>query len=243
MMVGVAVNLKKMKQLLTSVLILCFCSTSAQTLDHSKWTEILQIYVADNGAVNYKELHKNQETLNAYLNDLALNAPKDNWSKAEKMAYWINAYNAYTIQLILNNYPTESIKDIRDPWGQTFFEIGGKTMSLNTIEHKILRPMGDSRIHFAIVCASESCPKLLNCAYEAESLTDQLDQAAREFITDASKNNITASKITISKIFKWFKSDFPKEDAFISYLNKYSAENISPEAKINFQTCNWSLNE
>jgi hypothetical protein len=243
MMVGVAVNLKKMKQLLTSVLILCFCSTSAQTLDHSKWTEILQIYVADNGAVNYKELHKNQETLNAYLNDLALNAPKDNWSKAEKMAYWINAYNAYTIQLILNNYPTESIKDIRDPWGQTFFEIGGKTMSLNTIEHKILRPMGDSRIHFAIVCASESCPKLLNCAYEAKSLTDQLDQAAREFINDPSKNSITASKITISKIFKWFKSDFPKGDAFINYLNKYSTVNIPPDTKINFQTYNWSLNE
>ncbi|MDB9873886.1 DUF547 domain-containing protein [Flavobacteriaceae bacterium] len=232
-----------MKRFLIYSLLLCFCTAGAQTIDHSKWTEILQFYVAENGNVNYKGLQKNRKSLNAYLNNLAQNAPEENWSKAEKMAYWINAYNAYTIQLILNNYPTESIKDIKDPWGQTFFEIGGKTMSLNTIEHEILRPMGDPRIHFAIVCASESCPKLLNCAYEAKSLTDQLDQAAREFINDTSKNSISESKITISKIFKWFKSDFPKGDAFINYLNKYSTVKIFPDININYKTYNWSLNE
>ena len=232
-----------MNRFLIYSLLLCFCTASAQKMDHSEWTKILQLHVSDTGKVNYKGLLNNQESLSKYLDALALNAPKDNWSKAQKMAYWINAYNAYTIQLILDNYPTESIKDISDPWGQSFFKIDGKTMSLNTIEHEILRPMGDSRIHFAIVCASESCPKLLNCAYEAETLTDQLDQAAREFINDASKNSLTPSKITISKIFKWFKSDFPKGDAFITYLNKYSTVNISSEAKINFQTYNWSLNE
>ncbi len=232
-----------MKRFLIYSLLLCFCTTSAQKLDHSKWTDILQSYVAENGAVNYKELQKNPKPLNAYLSHLATNAPKDNWSKVEKMAFWINAYNAYTIQLILDNYPTESIKDIRDPWGQTFFEIGGKTMALNTIEHEILRPMGDPRIHFAIVCASESCPKLLNCAYESKTLTDQLDQAAREFINDTSKNSISESKITISKIFKWFKSDFPKGDAFITYLNKYSTATLFPDTNINYKTYNWSLNE
>ncbi|MDA9970442.1 DUF547 domain-containing protein [Flavobacteriaceae bacterium] len=232
-----------MKRFLIYSLLLCFCTAGAQTIDHSKWTEILQFYVAENGNVNYKGLQKNRKSLNAYLNNLAQNAPEENWSKAEKMAYWINAYNAYTIQLILNNYPTESIKDIKDPWGQTFFEIGGKMISLNTIEHEILRPMGDPRIHFAIVCASESCPKLLNCAYEAKSLTDQLDQAAREFINDTSKNSISESKITISKIFKWFKSDFPKGDAFINYLNKYSTVKIFPDININYKTYNWSLNE
>jgi hypothetical protein len=128
----------------------------------------LQLHVSDTGKVNYKGLLSNQEPFRKYLEYLASNAPKESWSNAEKKAFWINAYNAYTIQLILDNYPTESIKDISDPWGKTFFKIGGKTMSLNTIEHKILRPMGDSRIHFAIVCASESCPKLLNCAYESE---------------------------------------------------------------------------
>ena len=232
-----------MKRFLFCSLLLCFYTASAQTIDHSRWTKILQTYVAENGVVNYKGLQGNQKSLQNYLIYLAENAPQENWSKTEKMTYWINAYNAYTIQLIVDNYPTESIKDISDPWEQTFFEIGGKKMSLNTIEHEILRPMGDPRIHFAIVCASESCPKLLNCAYESNTVSDQLDQAAREFINDPSKNNITESKITISKIFKWFKSDFPKEDAFIRYLNKYSAISISSDPKINYKTYEWALNE
>lgn len=223
--------------------LLCFCTASAQTIDHSKWTDVLQVYVAKNGNVNYRDLQNNRIVLNDYLNDLASNSPKDNWSNAETKAYWINAYNAYTVQLILDNYPLKSIKDLNDPWDQTFFKINGETMSLNTIEHKILRPMGDPRIHFAIVCASQSCPKLLNYAYEPETLNDQLDEAAKEFINDASKNSLTASQITISKIFKWFKSDFPKGAAFINYLNNYSTLKIHPEPKINYQNYNWSLNE
>ena len=224
-------------------LLLCFCTVSAQKIDHSKWTEILQLYVAENGDVNYKKMQKNRDTFKVYLNDLASNPPKDSWSNSEIKAYWINAYNAFTVQLVLDNYPIKSIKDISEPWGQMFFKIGGKSMSLNTIEHEILRPMGDPRIHFAIVCASESCPKLLNYAYESETLNDQLDQAAKEFINDASKNSLTASEITISKIFKWFKSDFPKGDDFISYLNNYSIVKLFPETKINYQNYNWFLNE
>jgi hypothetical protein len=233
----------KLIRFLNYCLFLCFSTVTSQTIDHSQWTEILQVYVADNGDVNYKGLQNKREVLNNYLNELALNAPKDNWSNSETKAFWINAYNAYTIQLILDNYPTKSIKDLNDPWDQPFFEISGKTMSLNTIEHKILRPMGDPRIHFAIVCASESCPKLLNCAYDAKSLSKQLDQAAKEFINDDSKNRLTATKIKISKIFKWFKSDFPKGNAFITYLNNYSTLKISPETKITYQNYNWSLNE
>ena len=232
-----------MKQLLTYVLTLCLWTISAQKIDHSEWTKILQLHVSESGKVNYRAFKNNRESLENYLDNLANHAPNKNWSNAETKAYWINAYNAYTIQLILDNYPLKSIKDLTDPWGQTFFKINGKMMSLNTIEHKILRPMDDPRIHFAIVCASESCPKLLNYAYAAETLNIQLDQAAREFINDASKNSITASKITISKLFKWFKSDFPKGEAFITYLNTYSTLKINPETKINYQNYNWSLNE
>ena len=232
-----------MKQLLTYVLTLCLWTISAQKIDHSEWTKILQLHVSESGKVNYRAFKNNRESLENYLDNLANHAPNKNWSNAETKAYWINAYNAYTIQLILDNYPLKSIKDLTDPWGQTFFKINGKMMSLNTIEHKILRPMDDPRIHFAIVCASESCPKLLNYAYAAETLNIQLDQAAREFINDASKNSITASKITISKLFKWFKSDFPKGEAFITYLNTYSTLKINPKTKINYQNYNWSLNE
>ena len=233
----------KLIRFLIYSLLLCFCTVSAQKIDHSKWTEILQLYVAQNGDVNYKKMQKNRDTFKVYLNVLASNPPKDSWNNAEIKAYWINAYNAFTVQLVLDNYPIKSIKDISEPWGQMFFKIGGKSMSLERIEHEILRPMGDPRIHFAIVCASESCSKLLNCAYESETLNDQLDQAAKEFINDASKNSLTASEITISKIFKWFKSDFPKGDAFISYLNNYSVVKLFPETKINYQNYNWSLNE
>jgi len=181
-----------MKQLLTYVLTLCLWTISAQKIDHSEWTKILQLHVSESGKVNYRAFKNNRESLKNYLDNLANHAPNKNWSNAETKAYWINAYNAYTIQLILDNYPLKSIKDLNDPWGQTFFKINGKMMSLNTIEHKILRPMDDPRIHFAIVCASESCPKLLNYAYAAETLNIQLDQAARDFINDASKNSITA---------------------------------------------------
>ena len=233
----------KLIRFLIYSLLLCFCTVSAQKIDHSKWTEILQLYVAQNGDVNYKKMQKNRDTFKVYLNVLASNPPKDSWNNAEIKAYWINAYNAFTVQLVLDNYPIKSIKDISEPWGQMFFKIGGKSMSLERIEHEILRPMGDPRIHFAIVCASESCPKLLNYAYESETLNNQLDQAAKEFINDASKNSLTASEITISKIFKWFKSDFPKGAAFINYLNNYSTLKIHPETKINYQNYNWFLNE
>ena len=108
---------------------------------------------------------------------MSANAPNDEWSIDAKKAYWINAYNAFTIQLILKNYPLKSIKDLKRPWGLSFIKIDGGKIALNTIEHEILRPMGDPRIHFAIVCASKSCPKLLNYAYESETL-DQQDRKA-----------------------------------------------------------------
>ena len=232
-----------MKHLLIYSFLLCWLSGNTQKMDHSSWTAILQSYVTDKGDVNYKSLQNNRTVLNGYLNALASNVPDKNWSTSEKKAYWINAYNAYTVQLILDNYPIQSIKDLKNPWGQKFITLNDETLTLNTIEHKILRPMGDSRIHFAIVCASESCPKLLNCAFETETIDSQLDQAAHEFINDPTKNSITPSKITISKIFKWFKSDFPKGVDFIKYLNSYSTVQISPEAKINHQNYNWALNE
>jgi hypothetical protein len=232
-----------MKHLLIYSFLLCWLSGNTQKMDHSSWTAILQSYVTDKGDVNYNRLQNNRTILNGYLNALASNVPDKNWSTSEKKAYWINAYNAYTVQLILDNYPIQSIKDLKNPWGQKFITLNDETLTLNTIEHKILRPMGDSRIHFAIVCASESCPKLLNCAFEAETIDSQLDQAAHEFINDPTKNSITPSKITISKIFKWFKSDFPKGVDFINYLNTYSTVQISPEAKINHQNYNWALNE
>jgi len=227
----------------TLSLIINFWAVNAQPLDYSLWTEILQKYVSDNGAVNYKYLKNNKSAFESYLKLLSASAPNEDCSVDIKKAYWINVYNAFTVQLIIENYPLKSIKDLRRPWDQSFIEIGGEKITLNTIEHKILRPMGDPRIHFAIVCASQSCPKLLNHAYEPSTLEDQLKNVTTVFINDPLKNNINKSSVKISKIFKWFKTDFPKREAFIAFLNSYSNIKILAQADVDYINYNWGLNE
>ena len=128
-----------------------------RTISHSVFDTLLHRHVSE-GKVDYKGFQKDSVLFNRYTRILRANHPGENWTKDEKMAYWINAYNAFTIELILKNYPVKSIKDISSPWDQEFIQIRENLYSLNNIEHEILRPMGDARIHFAIVCASYSCP-------------------------------------------------------------------------------------
>ena len=132
---------------------------------------------------------------------------------------------------------------MKRPWGLSFIKIDGGKIALNTIEHEILRPMGDPRIHFAIVCASKSCPKLLNYAYESETLDQQLEHVTKMFINDPSRNSISQSTPKISKIFKWYKTDFPKSEAFIAFLNNYSTIKILAKAEIDYLNYSWKLNE
>jgi hypothetical protein len=211
--------------------------------DHSKWNALLQKHVSKSGNVDYKGFQKEQNELQAYLDVLAKNMPEKSWSKNAILAYWINVYNAFTVQLILNNYPVKSIKDINDPWGKKFFSLGTKKYSLEEVEHEILRKMDEPRIHFAINCASFSCPNLLNEAYLEETLDKQLEQAAKSFVNDKSKNVITADKIEISSIFDWFSGDFTKKGSLIDFLNEYSFVKINSKAKINYKEYNWNLNE
>ncbi len=218
-------------------------SLQAQKTNHSLWTNFLQKYVSSQGHVNYKAIHQHPEDLQTYLQELSKTVPNENWTKNEALAFWINAYNAFTIKLIIDNYPLKSIKDIKKPWSKNFIKIGNKTISLNHIEHDILRKMGEPRIHFAIVCASISCPKLKNEAYTAENLENQLTQAAKNFLNDPSKNAISANNLELSKIFKWFGSDFTKHGSLIDFLNVYSDIQISNDAKINFKDYNWDLND
>ena len=187
------------------------------------------------------------QDVDCYLRELSELSQEDLTKQLDtdtkKKVFWINVYNAFTVQLIIENYPLKSIKDLRRPWDQSFIEIGGEKITLNTIEHKILRPMGDPRIHFAIVCASQSCPKLLNHAYEPSTLEDQLKNVTTVFINDPLKNNINKSSVKISKIFKWFKTDFPKREAFIAFLNSYSNIKILAQADVDYLNYNWGLNE
>ena len=162
------------------------------------------------------------------------------------MAYWINAYNAFTIDLVVSEYPVKSIRNIGkgSPWDIRFIKIQDKEYSLNDIEHKILRVEFDEpRIHFAINCAAISCPKLLNEAYVAEKLDLQLEAMAKEFINDAENNRISSKKAELSNIFNWFKEDFTKNGSLIEYVNQYANTKASPKARIVYLKYNWNLNE
>ena len=214
----------------------------SSTFSHKRWNTLLQKYVSASGNVNYQKFKTDKTTLVVYIDELAHNTPKSDWSKNEKLAYWINAYNALTIDLIIKNYPVKSIKDIKDPWGQKLWELGDKWYSLEDIEHEILRKMDEPRIHFAIVCASYSCPKLQNTAYIASKLETQLTTATKQFLSDTKRNEIKENSLKLSKIFKWFDKDFEQNGSLIDFLNKYTDVTISAKAKISYKDYNWDLN-
>lgn len=251
--------MKKLTLCLSAFLILVISSTAQPkgNSDHSPsnqlYTKILQKYVNSSGQVNYKGLKNDKAAFEQYLKLLSDNAPSEKWSNNEKKAYWINAYNAFTLKLIIDNYPVKSIKDIgpyiqipfvNTPWQKQFFKIGGEDMKLDRIEHDILRKQDkDPRVHFTLVCASRSCPKLRNEAYEASRLDEQLEEQGKAFLTDKSKNIITQDKLQLSKIFSWFKGDFTKNGSLIEFLNRFSPVKINKDADIDYLTYNWSLNE
>lgn len=216
---------------------------SVNTVNHNLWNSLLQKHVSTQGNVSYKGFKESEKELNDYLGFLSKNTPQNSWTKADKLAYWINAYNAFTVKLIIDNYPVKSIKDIKKPWDKKFIPIGDKLLSLNHIEHEILRKMNEPRIHFAIVCASVSCPKLQNTAFEPSKTEEQLNNATKEFLSDSARNELSQNSIKISKIFKWFSSDFKQNGSLIDFLNIYSEITILQNAKKSFKDYDWNLNE
>jgi len=218
---------------------------------HADWDQLLKAHVRD-GLVDYKGFVKDKERLHAYCELLSKNAPSDKASKNSKLAYYINVYNAQTVKLIVDNYPVESIRDlhptikipgVNSVWHITKFMVGSKEMSLNDVEHEVLRKMDEPRIHFAINCASMSCPPLRNEAYTAEKIDAQLTDQAKTFINTARYNKITKDHVEISNIFNWFEGDFKKNGTLIEYLNKYSTVQIAADAKVDHLDYDWSLND
>ena len=217
---------------------------SVPGLDHSQFEALLKKHVSVSGAVNYAGFKKDVKLLDAYLKLLSANVPASNSARNAKLAYWMNAYNAFTIKLILNKYPVSSIKDISDkPWDIKFIQLGGETYDLNAIEHEILRKMGDPRIHVGINCASVSCPRLLNRAFTPENVNAELDALTKGFLKDRSRNQITPNEIKLSKIFSWFKEDFTKKGSLIDWINKYSEVKVKATAKISYLKYDWNLNK
>lgn len=243
---------------LLSIILLMACSSPRKgarlddtPMDHSAWTTLLQKHVDEEGLVDYQGFMSDSTALNQYLDSLSANFPNPKtWSDNERLAYWINVYNAFTVKLILMHYPMESIKDIKavnitfvnTPWTIKFFEIGGKKMNLDMVEHRVIRKYFDEpRIHFAVNCASTSCPKLRDEAFVADSLDEQLDDQARDFINDTTRNLITDEEVKLSKILKWYSGDFPKP--ITEYINQYSTTPIPENAEINYMNYDWGLNE
>ena len=232
------------KIILFNFLFLVAFNINAQTEDYNA---LLQKHVDEKGNVDYKNLKKEASKLTEYLSFLAKTTPQKSWSGDKKKAFWINAYNAYTLKIILDNYPTKSIMKIKkkgkDAWNIPFAKVGGKNYTLNHIEHEILRKdFSDPRIHVGVNCASLSCPQLGNFAFTESNIESELERLMKLFINDTSRNIITEKKIQISKIFDWFKGDFIKNGSVIDYFNKYSDIKINKKAKIRYLEYNWNLN-
>ena len=227
-------------------------NSTSMPISHEAWTALLESHVSNSGEVDYGGFVQDSLKLNAYLNRLSKHHPNDkNWSSDERKAFWINAYNAFTVKLIVDNYPVESIKDlggsiykVNTPWDIKFIEIEGLEYDLNNIEHDILRKdWQDARIHFAVNCASISCPPLLNKAFEASTLEAQLDQVSVDFINSKKANEITKTQAELSRIFKWFSGDFAKDKgSVIEFINTYSEVKVSKDADITYKDYNWYLN-
>ncbi len=226
---------------------------NSRPIKHRAWNGLLQHCVDEQGYVDYPCFIKRKGELEDYFALLQENVPNESWSKAERLAYWINAYNAYTVGLILSYYPIGSIKDIgpslqipriNTPWQIDFIPLGDKPINLDNIEHDIIRTQfGEPRIHFALVCAAISCPKLRNEAYEAARLEEQLDDQAGDFLRNPIKNQLKRDKVSLSRIFLWYGSDFKKEGiSLIDYLNEHTTTGIKKDADITYMKYDWRLN-
>lgn len=247
--------------------IIAIISHSAFAYDHTykSYDEILKQTVVVNGhqsSVDYAKLKSDTSKLDEFISDIeSLGKDEfDTWSREQQMAFLINAYNALTIKLILDNYPEiTSIKDLgglflNSPWDKKLFTLFSRETTLNFIEHQLLRKLyKDSRVHFVLVCASKSCPPLRNEAYLANNLEQQLDDATINFMRDPERNRFNAeeNKIEISKIFKWYKKDFT---ATTGSLNTYIAPLMTDDERqkmlltnndteIKFLDYDWSLND
>lgn len=232
------------------------------TIDHAVWNELLAKYVDRNGRVDYKRWHANrtdQAQLDSYLRHLssASRAADGQTTKADQLAFWINAYNAVTVKGILREYPTTSIRNHTPKlwgyhiWNDLKLYVGRQPISLDEMEHKVLRTMAEPRIHFAIVCASIGCPRLMNEAYVADRVDDQLTINAKDFF--ARKQNFRydpgARRFYLSAIMNWFGEDFGSDQAAVlkriaAWLPTDAAKNAAERnaVSLSYLPYDWNLN-
>lgn len=212
---------------------------------YEAYDSFLKKYVSSSGKVNYAGINGDRKKLNAIAKEFNDQYPTRDWTYNQKLAFWINTYNVFTIKLIIDNYPTTSITKIATkPWEIKSVKLNGHTYSLDHVENQIIRKQfNEPRIHFALNCASESCPILLNKAYKASTVSSQLTSQTKKFLNDLSKNTFGKREITISPIFKWYAEDFTNNgESVISFINKYRTEQLKDQ-KIKYSTYSWELND
>ncbi|WP_040560082.1 DUF547 domain-containing protein [Kordia algicida OT-1] len=199
-----------------------------------------------NGRVNYKAVKKNAAELDAILastNKITVNKSDANTYQA----YWINIYNLTVIKGIIENYPVKSPLDIKGLFDKTKYAVGGKKITLNDIEHKLLRAQfnNDPRFHFVLVCAGLGCPPIIAEAYKPETLDTQLTRQTKIALNsdDFIKVNAKKKRVQLSEIMKWYKGDFTQNGNEIDFINKYRDEKIAEKSKISYYPYNWKLNE
>ncbi len=234
---------------------------SIDSIGHSAWNLLVRKYVDDHGNVDYtgwKGSRRDVQALDDYLSDLSRADRGQKANQQARLAMWINAYNAVTVRGILREYPTKSIKNHTailygyNIWKDLLLQVGGQQLSLDQIEHEILRKMREPRIHFAIVCASRSCPKLMNTAYTADNLEQLLTQNTRDFFADPAnfRFDSTRGRMYLSSILDWFGPDFGKTTAdrlraIAPYLPDEASQRAaeSGSVAVSFLDYDWSLND
>ncbi len=233
--------------ILVPLLIMAPVAGSAERSIHQRFDQVLRSSVAD-GTVNYMRI-LHDPNFTQYLQDLK-SAPTFR-SQAAALSYWINAYNALAIKGILDGRSPRTLLGRFGYFKQAKYQVGGKKINLYDLERKVLVPMGEPRIHFAINCASQSCPKLLAMVYTADTLEQQLDANTRAFINDPTRNQFDREKkiAYVSKIFDWFKQDFNQHSGSVQkYLSRYVADPdiakdlANEQYKIKYLKYDWRLN-
>ncbi len=226
----------------------------AADFDHRLFDEVLKAHVRS-ALVDYPAL-KTDERLPRYLAQLAAADPTTLTTRNEQLAFWINAYNAYTLKLVADHYPVAGIREIKlpgaaTPWAAPIAIVGGKPLTLDYIEHEILRKqLHEPRIHFAIVCAALSCPQLRGEAYVADRLDEQLENQGRWFFSWRNQFDVGSKSAGISMILKWFAEDFGgNKEAILRFVAPYTIESVrrSIESaptlwKVTYLKYDWSLN-
>jgi len=226
-------------------------AASEGAVDHGVYAELLLRYVK-NGWVDYAGFKADEGRLDQYLSVLEHVAP-DGLDRDEQFAFYINAYNAWTIKLILSGYPgIKSIKDLgsffQSPWKKEFVRIHGKILSLDHIEHDILRPrFRDPRVHFAINCASKDCPPLLPEPYRGDRLDEQLTRVTVAFLNQPAHSRLEGRQLWVSSIFKWFAEDFTPSvvDFYLKYARGELKQNLQvgrDRIELRYLDYDWRLN-